>query len=339
MSVEKRVAEILRAVDEMLRRITRWMGDPEGGPVVPENVRLAIESTALTCESGKIPACCRDLAIVAVPRLLEEFRAYNLREYGKVRLESGAPGPSFWGAVKAVVAVRAEAEAPVVERLEPVSVLLGQGVSYDQIARHIYGRRGVGPFIQHNGAPDVALIEKEAREPGSVIGSDWIPPWHEQSMELRRKEMASKLKSFDRLECATEYDDPATVEEMLRDGAFVQQIQRAKGVTRDQVMAEARRIGIAAADGPGYHPENREDSDTNEFDEDEDDATAEWKANRHALRELVIEYYTKSNGMKSAAEIATEVRQLGHDIKTNAVSTMIARWKMKTTREITSAPA
>src|SRR6185437_1418964 len=109
-------------------------------------------------------------------RLMEEFRGYNQREYGKVRPESGAPGPSFWAAAKAVAVARAGADAPVVERLEPVHVLIAQGVTYDQIARHIYGRRGEGPFLQANGAPDVALIEQEANEPGSVIPKDWIPP-------------------------------------------------------------------------------------------------------------------------------------------------------------------
>lgn len=335
MSVENRVIEILRMVDEMLRRITKWMNDPNGGPVVPEDVRLGIHSAAMTCGQGDIPECCRDLAIIAVPRLHEEYRGYSLREIGKVRLENGAPWPSFWAAAKAAAIARAGSDAPVGERLEPVSVLLEQGVTHDQIARHIYGRRGVGPFIQANGAPDIGLIEKEAHEPGSVIPEGWVPPWLQETLKRRQMELASKLSAFDRLECAKRYDDPATVEEMIRDGAFVQQIERAKGVTRDVVMAAAQRIGVTPVDGPGYHLGIR---DVQSFDDDDDDdVNATLAADREALRSLVIELYTKYDGSKGANEIASEVRLLGHDITTNGVAAMICHWKKRQSRSVAAA--
>lgn len=334
MSVEKRVMEILLAVDELLRRMTRWMNDPYGGPIVPEDVRLAIRSAALTCDQGDIPGSCRDLAVIAIPRLNEEFRAYDQREYGKVRLENGAPGPSFWGAAKAVAVARTVADPPRVERLEPVGVLLQQGVTYDQIARHIYGRRGEGPFIQGSGSPDVALIQKEADEPGSVIPEGWVPPWYQETVERRQRELTSKLNAFDRLECARKYDDPATIEELLREGAFVQQIERAKGVTREDVLTVAQRIGVSPIDGPGYHPGTR-DALGIDF-EDEDSHTASI-ADRQALKSLAIEIYIQSAETKGAAEIASELRQRGHDIKTNAVAAMIAHWKKRHSRTAAGA--
>ncbi len=323
--MESRAKEILRIVDEMLRRIQRWLNDPHGGPIMPETVGLGIQAALQTCDSGNIPACCRDLATVAVPRLAEECRAYVQREHGKVRPESGAPGPSFWASVKAVAKARAGADTPVIEKLEPVAVLLQQGVTHDQIARHIYGRRGTGPFLQANGATNVALIEQEARDPGSVIATDWIPPWHRELLERRQQELNSRLKGYDQQELARHYDDPATVEEMLRDGAFVQQIERAKGVSREDILEVARTIGVTPVDGPGYRPGVRDA--VSELDDDDSGAAS--AADRQALKSLVIELYSQSDCTRGAADIATELRKLGHDINTNAVSATIGHWKRK----------
>ncbi|MFO1045349.1 MAG: hypothetical protein U0941_26520 [Planctomycetaceae bacterium] len=323
--MENRGKEILRTVDEMLRRIQRWLNDPYGGPIMPENVGLSIQAALQVCDAGNIPASCRDLATVAVPRLAEECRAYAQREHGKVRPESGAPGPSFWASVKTVAKARAAAETPVIEKLEPVAVLLQQGVTHDQIARHIYGRRGVGPFLQVNGATNIALMEQEATQPGSVIAADWVPPWHRELLDRRQQDLELQLSAYDQQELARHYDDPATVEEMLRDGAFVQQIERAKGTSRDEILEVARTIGVSPIDGPGYRPGVRDA--VSEFDEDDSGAAS--AADRQALKGLVIEMYSQSNCTRGAADIATELRKLGHDINTNAVSATIGHWKRK----------
>jgi hypothetical protein len=331
--MENRVAEILRSVDELLRRIERWLIDPHGKPTVPIEVELGIRLAMQTCEKGDVPDCCRDLAIVGVPRLAEEFRGYTQWELGKVRPETGGPGPGFWAAAKAVARARAGADSPLIEELEPVAVLLNQGVSHEQIARHIYGRQGVGPFLQPNGAANVALIEREAAEPGSVIPPQWIPPWHQEALNRRQQDLSRKLTAFERQELARKYEDPATVEELLRDGAFIQQVERAKGVTREDVLEAAARIGITPVDGPGYHRGYRESAG---FDFDEEDARASAAADRQALRSLVIEMYTTPEGARSVSEIATELRKLGHDISTNSVSAMIGHWKRKVSKTTSS---
>ena len=328
MAVNPRQQAILRVVDEMLRRIQRWLSNSHEGPILPQEIGLAIQSAQQVCDSGPIPACCRDLAMIAVPRLAEELRGYRDRDHGKVRMENGGPGPSFWAAAKAVATARAASSSPEFEPLEPVGALLQQNVTHDQIARHIYGHRGRGPFVQPNGLPDAALIEQEAREPGSVIPSTWVPPWHEQALKRHRLQLQAQLQTFDRQQVATNYDDPATVEELLRDGAFVQQIERAKGVTRDEVLEAARQIGVTPIDGPGFHPTPR---DSAAFEPDDDDPIADAVADRQALRALVIEHYTQSGGTRGASDIARELRRLGHDINTNSVSAMIGHWKRKNT--------
>lgn len=323
--MDKRTAEILRSVDEMLRRIQRWLDDPRRGPIMPVSVGLGIQACLQVCDAGEIPAGSRDLAMVAVPRLAEECRAYAQREHGKVRPENGAPGPSFWASVKAVARARADASTPGVEKREPVALLLQQGVTPDQIARFIYGRRGVGPFLQANGAPSIALIEQEAREPGSVIPTDWVPPWQRTLLERRDQQLNARLQRYDQQELARHYDDPATVEEMLRDGAYVQQIERAKGATREEILEAARNLGVTAVDGPGYRPGVRETM----YDVEDDDSGAASVADRQALKSLVIQLYRQSDCTRGAASIATELRKLGHDINTNAVSATIGHWKRK----------
>lgn len=332
--MENRVTKILHAADEVLRRIQRWLNDPHNEPSMPQDVELGIRFAAMVCEAGDIPDCCRDLAIVAIPRLELELQGYLQCEHGKIRTENGAPGPSFWAAAKALAVARTGADAPLIEQLEPVGVLISQGVTHEQIARHIYGHRGVGPFLQPNGAPNVALIEQEALQPGSVIPNDWVPPWHEESLQRRQRELSLKLQAYDRKKLAKEYDDPATVEDLLRDGAYVQQIERAKGVTRDEVLEVAFNIGITPVDGPGYLPGIRH-SVGGEADDDECDGSA--AADRQALKALVIEMYTKSDGTRGAAEIAIELRKLGHQINSNAVSALIGHWKRKNAKPATTA--
>ena len=323
MSIVNRVGEILKSVDEMIRRIEAWMKDPQGGPVVPPGVQLVIENAAMVCGTGDIPESCRELATVAVPRFAEEFRGYEAREHGKYRAENGAPGPGFWAAAKAVASARAGSEGPMRERVEPVAVLLRQGVSHDQIAFHIYGRRGAGPFVQSNGTADVMLIEKEAATPGSVVPEDWVPDWQKQALDERKAVLASRLKAFDSLQTAKKYDDPATVEELLRDGAFVQQIEKVKNVSRAEVLAVAAKAGLAAVDGPGYHP-GVEEMSRNEVPKD--DVTDDTE---DRVRSRAISLYTSSNGTKGAAEIAAELRQEGFEIHTNSVSALIGHWKKK----------
>ncbi len=334
---EPRLRTILQQVDELLRRIDNWL-KPGCSPVIPAAVELAIQQTDIVLSNGDLPQSCLGLT-TAVSRLVEEVRGFNAREHGKVRLESGGPGPGFWAAAKAVATARHDAQVPLIEQFEPVAVLLKQGVSHEQIAKHIYGRGGAGPFLQSNGTPDVALLEKEAREPGSVIQADWIPPWHAARLAVRQRQLEGQLQAYDQRQSARRYDDPASVEELLREGEYVQQIERGKGVGRERILETATRIGVTAVDGPGYQPGVRSpyETDSSSDDDDDDDDMPRPAADRAAAKALVIELCQKSKGTRGAAEIAAELRRLGHDINTNAVAGIIGGWKRKKAKKRTKA--
>lgn len=335
MKLQLRTAEVIRAVDEVLRRIERWLNDLRGGPIVPEDIELAIRSSVLICDREEVPESIRDLAIVAVPRLAEELRGYRQLEHGKVRIEDGAPGPGFWAAAKALATTRFRIAEPRTEPLEPVSQLLRQGVTYEQIAHHIYGRRGVGPFVQPNGAVDKSLIDKEAKEPGAVIPAEWIPPWHRSLQRQRESQFKQRLDGYESRRVARHYDDPATAEQMLRDGAFIQQVEVAKGMTREEVLQTALNLGLTAVDGPGYRPGINNLVAPESEDEDSDVAI---HADRQALKEIALEMYLQSGQTRGAHDIALELRKRGHMISTNVVAATIGHWKRKTSLSNVSDP-
>lgn len=324
---------ILQAVDELLRRVVAWTQDAHGTPIMPSAVATQLQIVDELCQSTTLPELFMPLH-TASGRLMVEYEGYLIHELGKYRPENGSPGPGFWASIKELAVARQEADQPPVERLEPVSVLLQAGVSHSQIGLQIYGRRGVGPFIQSNGDVDVGLIELEAREPGSVIEDDWIPPWHQEAMDRRRQQLEQQAAIFSKMETARHYDDPCTVEEMLQQGAFVQQVQRAKGVSRAKVLAAAQRIGVIPVDGPGYqqqsHPGGEAPTATVEREHDE-------QSERETVRSLVIETYQQSSGEKTAAEIVQDLRLLGHDVSINVVTGFISHWKRRQKLEAAGA--
>ncbi|MDB5345296.1 MAG: hypothetical protein JWP89_3673 [Schlesneria sp.] len=323
---------ILQAVDELLRRVIAWTQDSHGTPITPPAVATQIQVVDELCQSRMLPELFMPLH-TASGRIMVEYEGYLIHELGKYRPENGSPGPGFWASIKELAVARQEADQPPIERLEPVSTLLQAGVSHAQIGLQIYGRRGVGPFIQSNGDVDVALIELEAREPGSVIADDWVPPWHLEAIDRRRQQLEQQTAILSKMETARHYDDPCTVEEMLQQGAFVQQVQRAKGVSRAKVLVAAQRIGVTPVDGPGYqqsHPGGEVSAATLEPDDDE-------QSERETVRSLVIETYQQSNGEKTAAEIVQELRSWGHDVSVNVVSGFIGHWKRRQKLEAAGA--
>jgi hypothetical protein len=168
-----------------------------------------------------------------------------------------------------------------------------------------------------------------------VIEDDWVPPWHQQAIDRRRQLLEQQTAILSKMETARHYDDPCTVEEMLQQGAFVQQVQRAKGVSRAKVLAAAQRIGVTPVDGPGYqqqqsHPGGEAPTATAEPEVNE-------QSERETVRNLVIDMCQESNGEKTAAEIVQELRSLGHDVSINVVTGFISHWKRRQKLEAAGA--
>lgn len=242
-----RTDAILSATDTLIRVHDDWEND-EKSPLQPsEAFETALIAAVETAENGDTPMQCREL-VTALSRLGFEWSEYADGKMDRRRCPVG----SFWAAFRAVLNAREGATPPARQRLEPVAELLAQGVTYHQIAHHIYGHHGRGPFLNRAGQPDVTLILQERDKPGSVIGDDWVHPadaaaQKTASVEMKRRLTAIKRRDEDRPEVTI---DPATIEQLLREGQYPDVIARVKGTTLEAVLAEAQRLGIRPNERP-----------------------------------------------------------------------------------------
>lgn len=330
MSFEVKATAIKTSVDEFWRRVKMWLQDSNGTTSMPEAIKTALEIANLEC-SGDIPENCRQLAVVAVPRVVEEMRKFLALENESFERVGGVPvpAPRFWAAVKNLCQARNGADVASIPSLEPVMDLIEQGVSIEQIGMNIYGRRGEGPFISSNGTVVVALVKQQAeyerqmRTTGEskinpIIPEGWVPPWFAADAAKRGVELKQELAALTRMENPKKYTDPASVEELLRDGAYIQQIERVKHVTREEILEIAKQINVVAKDGPGYHPTQQI------VPEPEDDDTEHGTAgdDKDVLRQLVIDTYTglPADAPRGAADITKLLRQQGYDVKSQQVN-------------------
>lgn len=346
MTTTTRLQNIVTTFTEALRRIELWMNDRHGKPVMPESVAMGIQVAHLLIREGDVPQQCQDLA-VASGRLYEELKAYSEHK-AKSALPNGAPTSRFWSAAREVKACLETAKPIQMEVLESVQELRLQGVSPEQIARQIYSRNGVGPFLSENGGVNYGLIEREAKEPGSVLGQNWVPPWHEDAIKKHREQVAHKLEAYETLADPKRMEDPATVEEMIREGAYVQQIERTKGVTRDDVLKEAERIGVEVFDQPGFHlarestvatkPEpktsiesGKDTAGTNGEPETGSRRAPEMTADQEAAaKEATIKLW-EENEQLGAAELANQLRDKGFPVNTARCAAWITHHKRNRT--------
>lgn len=251
-----RKEQILLAVDNLIRVHDDWEDD-DRAPIVPtEAFEQALEDCVGIVCNGDIPTECRDVN-TAVSRLAVEWEDY--RNLAKVN-PNGTPYDSLWSAYRAIVHARIGAIATVPRTLESVAQLREQKVPDFQIAK-MYGTRDTspglhsppwsGPFFDDNSRIRHDLIDKEHKKPGSVLGKDWVHPDEISRVEKEKLELDTRLK---RLEAQQEqrddtpYEDPATIEEMLHEGAFPAQIAKTKKVSVQRVLEVADEIGLTPND-------------------------------------------------------------------------------------------
>lgn len=243
-----RTKQILDSIDSLIHVHDAWEAD-DTAPVQPTaEFEAAIEYAIQTCDFGDIPSQCRDLCL-AVSRLAEEWRQYANGIAGK-RTPDHRPVGAFWAAFRNVVTCRSHAEPQAVKQPEPVSILLESKVSPRQIAFHIWGYRGKGPFITAAGQVDEAKIREEAKEPGKHT-KDWV---HPEQLERQREQTRILQTRLGAITSREESDRPtvekASVLEMLREGQYPDVIARVKRVPLQEVLAEANRNGITPAIRP-----------------------------------------------------------------------------------------
>lgn len=236
-----RKEEILAAVDTLIQTHDEWVNDLQGPDVPTERLEFAIEEAVSVCDIGDTPEACRELA-TCVARLGVEWEAYK---NGHMR-PNHQPVDSLWGAFAAMMEARKGASPFVPKRPEPVSELVRQNVSHRQIALHIYGDGKTGPFVDKSGQPDIRLIQQEAEKPGSVVPADWVHPREVELLRKHQETFSRRLTAVKNLERNDECVDPATIEELLREGAYPNQVARAKRVPLEDVIAVMHKL---AAEG------------------------------------------------------------------------------------------
>ncbi len=247
-----RKQEILRSVDNLIEVHDAWAKEP-GTEKITRPFELALTYVFNTCQVGDVPQSCRKL-LEAISSLHEEFVAYFDRNEWSTGQK---PLQSFWRAFRRVMQEREGGEVRDFEpmRPEPVKILLDQGVSARQIAMHIYsdgGKPPRGPFIGDGGQVLERKIYEEAEKPGRHVPEDWLPLSEVQRIERLKEEAQTRLESIENREKYSAADDPATIQELITEGAFPGQIARVKRVSVQQVLKIAREMGLGVTDDGRY---------------------------------------------------------------------------------------
>jgi hypothetical protein len=233
------VSGILEAVDNVIKVHDAWVADDSTGRhnIPPRELEEAFEQLFRVAGTADMPASQRVL-FKSVEAFQKQWDAYTNGQ-AKANAE---PFPQFWDALRAVFHERTVSFEMKPKRPESVATLRRQKVSDSQIANHIYGWRGEGPFLDH-GRVMPELIDKEEREPGSVVPADWVHPTELQRLRDYHIAVDHRLASLSKL--AEEPQKPReTVEGMLREGANIEQICKCCGVTEEQVRKVGEVLGI-----------------------------------------------------------------------------------------------
>lgn len=120
-----------------------------------------------------------------------------------------------------------------------------------QYGRLVDGGKYEGVFFTSTGSVRFEQIQQEYDQPGSVIKETWRHPrdlaeQREQAeqVQLTLRTVSGLANVFFRGGDDTPPDDPDTVEELLRQGQYPDIIAYKKGVSEEDVHAEAKRLGI-----------------------------------------------------------------------------------------------
>jgi hypothetical protein len=261
-----RESEIKEAIRTMISARNRWSKGNDN--FFPDWLEDAISASLNVALNGDVPAACINLHTACV-RLADAWGAIVME--GEGIDSSGIPGKPFWALMEAVEAQLKKSESVTVRRLRPVAELLEEYKGDNR--RHLYIARDYGwfdrsgdepiwrgPFFK-DGAVDTFAIEQEARNPGSVVPVGWHP---EDEHDKQKKQIVAEsgsaltrirnhLKSQGKLIGeSTQTQDPASVEELLKQGQFVAVIARVKGITEDEVRKIAKQIGVRAMSKEEY---------------------------------------------------------------------------------------
>lgn len=186
---------------------------------------------------GTIPGDCRELA-ATVEAFGKEWAAWQ-EEVERTGRATTPPAESVWGAWEAVVASYQGTKRPPRRPLESVELLAKQGCTPHQICT-IYG------WFDERGVPEVWKVEEELKEPGKHT-KDWIDPITRKRQEEAAKErtLRERIKALrERKLARLNQPPPESLEELVRDGVFLQQICLILRKSEEEVLAECDALGL-----------------------------------------------------------------------------------------------
>jgi hypothetical protein len=258
-AVSDRETEIRSALKTMVDAKRRWsLSEDRFFPDWLENAISAALNIAL---NGDVPASCIKLHAACV-RLADAWGSIITEGEG-LDQKTGIPGRQFWALFESVEVQLKNSDSSRVRALTPVKQLMEEykndgGRKWMYIARdygwldksgedHIWK----GPFFR-NGNVDQFAIEQEAADPGSVVPAGWHP--EDENEKMRKNIIADSGSALSRIrqhlksqgKIQEDPEDPATIEELLRQGQFVSVIARVKKVSEQEVRAVAEKMKITA---------------------------------------------------------------------------------------------
>lgn len=327
MSGSGRKSVIINAISQLKRTHDEWEGDSEAPRVPTAALEAAIETAVDVCAVGDIPGDCRQL----VNSMGLVAREWNRFKDGAMTTDF-RPLPAFWGELGAVFSLLRGVQAAPRRTREPVHVLLDQGVSEYQITHPMHGwlnletERWEGPLLDEYGNTDFTKLYQERDKPGSVIPADWIHPAEAARIAEEEKQSRGHFLSASQ---PVHDEDPATVEEMLRQGAYPEQVARAKNVSVDEVRSIARKNGIVINERPnlmdrGQDGNKKEPPVTTPGIDPPTDAAGE-----EFIKNTIIELHDSDDSLGSADIAAKISDQLGSKVSAQKVAGVIREHKKR----------
>jgi hypothetical protein len=244
---------LIDAVKTLDSKVAEWQDSPDDH--LPESLEDAINTCcAVIC--GNVPSHLTQQLYNAG---LFFAAAWQDVLNGNVA-SNGEPGKQFWETLQVLrnqlIVID---EPPVVDQRTVAEMLEDYDQDwpgrFEQIAKD-FGRynsdtgRWSGPFFNSHGGFLEHKVRQEAKEPGSVLGPDWVHPTILAKREAATKQAEARLKQIQSGLFVEKKPtvDKTPIDQQLREGQYPDVIAKHSGVTIQQVLAIAKEHGIVPAD-------------------------------------------------------------------------------------------
>ena len=248
--------ELLTSVETLLAAHAAWQ--ETDNPEISAELVQRIEDAITVFSGGDMPGDLLEM-YAKMQSLNEAWTAAVMDAEDPEHIQVNRAA-KFWKAldcVRQLCARREDDELAEFRPLESVAMLTHQKVSDQQICWIYRGqwadgaKSGPGLWDWARKRPLLHLLEKERREPGSVIGADFEP----FSMAQKKQEAAKRRAAADRAAAARQAriakiakPCPETLEELVMQGVSLTQIARMKRTTKADIRKQCEAAGLPEPD-------------------------------------------------------------------------------------------